>query len=63
MFGLIVGHMASLVVQLLPMLIAKCRQSISRDVCKLVLDEGLYFLANAFVELLAGVRQLSNEGP
>ena len=63
MFGLIVGHMASLEVKLLPMLIAKCRQSISRDVCKLVLDEGLYFLANAFVELLAGVRQLSNEGP
>jgi hypothetical protein len=63
MFGLIVDHMASLVAKLLPMLIAKCRQSISRDVCKLVLDEELYFLANAFVELLAGVRQLSNEGP
>ena len=60
MFGLIVDHMGSLVAKLLPRLIAKCRQSISRDVCKLVLDEGLYFVANAFVELLAGVRQLPN---
>jgi hypothetical protein len=63
MFGLFVDHMACLVAKVLPMLIAKCRQIISRDVCKQVLDEGLVFLANAFVELLAGVRQLPNEGP